>query len=113
MDRGRCIPGLAVLRKEISIETFAPLTVPLGVIETTEGSPPWHCDRSFDGQTSVFAAPVNVYPVCVKSVYHPASVRGCQNYVVLASDDRILRTWSTWGRGSCLAPGSAPHESDR
>jgi hypothetical protein len=57
-----------VLGKEIINVTSAPFTVPLGVIEITEGLPPSHCDKSFEGHTSVLAAPVNVLPVCVKFV---------------------------------------------
>ena len=56
------------MEKQITMVTFAPLTVPLGVIAIAEGSPPWHWDESFDGQISVFPAPVNVVPVCVKFV---------------------------------------------
>lgn len=42
----------AMLGKEIINVTFTPLTVPLGVIEMTAASLPWHCDKSFDGHTS-------------------------------------------------------------
>jgi len=49
---------------ETVIVTFTPLKVPLGAIPS-----PMHRDTSFDGHTSVSAAPVSIVPVCVKSVY--------------------------------------------
>ena len=58
----------AMFGKIIVIATLRPLTVPLGLIEVTGASLPKHCDKSFEGQTRVFAAPVNAVPVCVKFV---------------------------------------------
>jgi hypothetical protein len=46
--------------------TLAPLTVPFRAVEPTAASSPTHCDKSFEGQTSVFAAAVIVRPDCAK-----------------------------------------------
>ncbi len=50
------------------IVTFAPLTVPPGVIEAAGGSFPLHFDTSSEEQTKVVADPVKVFSVCVKFV---------------------------------------------
>ena len=52
---------------EIVIETCPPLSLPLTVIET-EGSSPWHCDKSFAVQTIVSVDPSRSGPVCLIAV---------------------------------------------
>lgn len=51
------------LGKEMVMETWVPFTAPVGVIGVTAASPPMHCDRSLEGQTSVLDAPAKVFPL--------------------------------------------------